>query len=211
MYVRTYVCMYMYRPPAWLWWDKVLVFRVWFACIFPHLTITDAQKFKDAFERCQAALATNEEDTLAQEMTKLKVESTQDSATDQQEKDESGGSEKKETTSQEKNAESNTDTQPSSEGSVATAEDSKPPETKWFDTTLILSTVFTVIMDAIVVCWCILNICVAEVMARGLHPRIIGHIPRLPVRVRSGLGTRLKLSKHRASWRTDSALLSFIF
>lgn len=73
-----------------------------------------------------------EEDTLAQEMTKLKVESTQDSATDQQERDESGGSEKKEkeTTSQEKNAESNTDTQPSPEGSAATVEDSKPPETK---------------------------------------------------------------------------------
>ena len=56
-------------------------------------------------------MSTKEEDTLAQEMTKLKVESTQDSATDQQERDESGGSEKKEKekTSQEKNAESNTD------------------------------------------------------------------------------------------------------
>ena len=79
-------------------------------------------------------MTSKEEDTLTKEMNKLKVESTQDSGTDQQEGEESGGSEKKETekTSQEKDikVESTTDSQPPSDDSAATAEDSKQGETK---------------------------------------------------------------------------------
>lgn len=79
-------------------------------------------------------MTSKEENTLAQEMNKLKVESTQDSGTDQQEGEESDGSEKKQTekTSQEKDTkvESTTDSQPPSDDSAATAEDSKPGETK---------------------------------------------------------------------------------
>jgi len=94
-------------------------------CISP---IADAHNFKDAFEKCQAALPNKDDDELAQEMNKLKVESTQDSTRAQQE-----GDDKKEEQKLQENktkTESITDPQTSSKDSAATTEDTKPAETK---------------------------------------------------------------------------------
>ena len=96
---------------------------------FPLLTIADARNFKDAFEKCQATLSDKDEDELAQEMNKLKVESAKDSTGGQQESDEK---KEEKTTLQESKTktESTTDPQTSSKDSAAITEDNKPTETK---------------------------------------------------------------------------------
>jgi len=94
-------------------------------CISP---IADAHNFKDAFEKCQAALPNKDDDELAQEMNKLKVESTQDSTRAQQEGDDKKGEQKLQ--ENKTKTESITDPQTSSKDLAATTEDTKPAETK---------------------------------------------------------------------------------
>ena len=74
-------------------------------------------------------MSEKDEDDLAQEMNKLKVESTKDSTSGQQESDEK----KEEKTTLQENktkTESTVDPQTSSKDSAAITEDNKPAETK---------------------------------------------------------------------------------